>query len=508
MPADDKTAGDSQSGYTSLGDDQILFIGGKYVRSSDGATFPVTNPMTGQKIYDCASATADDYTRAIEAAHHAFQSWSRTGPSARRLVLLRAADILETYLDKDAPELLSSEVSATRAWVRLNVLSTVNVLREVAGLATHIKGEIVPADRPGTTILVERQAVGVNFAIAPWNAPINLTARAIACPLICGNTIVLKPSEYSPKSQHLVVRALSEAGLPPGCLNFLPTSPARTPAVTEHAVKHPKVQRVNFTGSDRVGRIIAGWASEVLKRCVLELGGKAPVIVLEDADVADAVEAVVFGALSNSGQVCMSTERVIVHRSIMDEFRTKILERIAQLRTGNHIEDPDVSISGLFTPASAANVLKLMESAVEKGAKVIAGDMAISGPNKTIMCPHVLEGVTAEMDVFHKESFGPILCLFEFDTEEEAIASANNSDFSLCASVFSRDIMHALNVARQVRAGSCHVNGPTVYIEATLPNGGVGGSSGYGRFGGIAGVEEFTERKIISLAAPGQKYNI
>lgn len=277
--------------------------------------------------------------------------------------------------------------------------------------------------------------------------------------------------------------------------------------MTEHAVKHPLVQRVNFTGSDRVGRIIAGWASEVLKRCVLELGGKAPVIVLADADVADAVEAVVFGAMSNAGQVCMSTERVIVHRSVIVEFREKLLARIAGLRTGNHLEDPEVSISGLFTPASAASVLRLMESAVEKGAKVIAGDMAISGPNRTIMCPHVLEGVTPEMDVFHKESFGPILCLFEFDTEEEAIASANNSDFSLCASVFSRDTMRALDIARRVRAGSCHVNGPTVYIEATLPNGGVGGSSGYGRFGGIAGVEEFTERKIISLASPGQKYN-
>lgn len=171
---DDKTNGDSQSAYTALGDDQLLFIGGRYARSSDGGTFPVTNPMTGDKIYDCASATTDDYTRAIEAAHDAFQTWSRTGPSARRLVLLKAADILETYLDKDAPELLSSEVSATRGWVRLNVLSTVNVLREVAGLATHIKGEIVPADRPGTTILVERVAVGVNFAIAPWNAPVSL----------------------------------------------------------------------------------------------------------------------------------------------------------------------------------------------------------------------------------------------------------------------------------------------------------------------------------------------
>ncbi|KAL2289468.1 hypothetical protein FJTKL_01742 [Diaporthe vaccinii] len=507
MSADDTTGGDSQSGYTALGDDQLLFIGGKYVRSSDGGTFPVTNPMTGEKIYDCASATTDDYTRAIEAAQAAFQTWSRTGPSARRLVLLKAADILETYLGKDAPELLSSEVSATRGWVRLNVLSTVNVLREVAGLATHIKGEIVPADRPGTTILVERVAVGVNFAIAPWNAPINLTARAIACPLICGNTIVLKPSEHSPKSQHLVVRALAEAGLPPGCLNFLPCSPWGTPAVTEHAVKHPLVQRVNFTGSDRVGRVIAGWAAEVLKRCVLELGGKAPVVVLADADVGDAVEAVVFGALSNAGQVCMSTERVIVHRSIMAEFREKLLARVAELKTGNHLEDPDVSISGLFTLDSAAGVLRLMESAVEEGATVIAGDMAISGPNRTIMRPHVLEGVTPEMDVFHKESFGPILCLFEFDTEDEAIESANNSDFSLCASVFSRDIMRALDVARRIRAGSCHVNGPTVYIEATLPNGGVGGSSGYGRFGGIAGVEEFTERKIISLAAPGQKYD-
>lgn len=335
---------------------------------------------------------------------------------------------------------------------------------------------------------------------------VNLTARAIACPLICGNTIVLKPSEFSPKSQHLIVRVFTEAGLPPGCLNFLPTSPAQTPAVTEHAVKHPKVQRINFTGSDRVGRIIAGWASTVLKRCVLELGGKAPVIVLADADVGDAVESVVFGALSNSGQVCMSTERVLVHRSIMGDFKAKLLERIGELKTGNHIEDPDVSISGLFTPASAAGVLKLLESAVEKGAKIIEGDMAISGPNKTIMRPHVLEGVTPEMDVFHKESFGPIVCLFEFDTEEEAIASANNSDFSLCASVFSKDVMRALDVARRVRAGSCHVNGPTVYIEATLPNGGVGGSSGYGRFGGIAGVEEFTERKIISLASPGQKY--
>lgn len=497
----------SNGGYPSLDSEQLLYIGGKYQPSSDKSTFAVTNPMTGKKLYDCASATVDDYSKAIDTAHEAFQTWSKTGPSARRLIFLKAADILETYLDKDAPELMSNEVSATKGWVRINILSTANVLREVAGLATHIKGEIVPADRPGTTILVERQAIGVNFAISPWNAPVNLTARAIACPLLCGNTVVLKPSEFSPKSQHLVVRALTEAGLPLGCLNFLPSGPAQTPTVTEYAVKHPKVQRTNFTGSDRVGRIIAGWAASVLKKCVLELGGKAPVIVLEDANIGDVVESVVFGALSNAGQICMSTERVFVQKSIMPEFRSKLLERIAKIKTGNHMEDENVSISGLFTPASAARVLDWLKAAVEKGAKVVTGDLQVSGPNKTIIAPHVLEGITPEMDLFDKESFGPVVCLFEFDTEDEAIAAANNSEFSLCASVFSKDVMRALDIARQIRAGSCHVNGPTVYIEATLPNGGVGGSSGYGRFGGIAGVEEFTERKIISLAKPGQRYH-
>lgn len=496
------------SDYPSLASEQLLYIGGEYWASSDQSTFPVTNPMTGQKLYDCASATVEDYAKAIDTAHEAFQTWSQVGPSARRLIFLKAADILETYLDKDAPELMSNEVSATNGWVRINILSTANVLREVAALATHIKGEIVPADRPGTTILVERQAIGVNFAISPWNAPVNLTARAIACPLLCGNTVVLKPSEFSPKSQHLVVRALTEAGLPPGCLNFLPSSPEQSPAVTEYAVKHPKVQRTNFTGSDRVGRIIAGWAASVLKKCVLELGGKAPVLVLEDANIDDAVESVVFGAMSNAGQICMSTERVFVHRSVMAAFRSKLLERVSKIKTGNHLEDSDVSISGLYTPESAARVLDWLKSAAEKGAKVVTGDLQVSGPNKTIVAPHVLENITPGMDLFDKESFGPIVCLFEFDTEQEAIARVNNSEFSLCASVFSKDVMRALDVARQVRAGSCHVNGPTVYIEATLPNGGVGGSSGYGRFGGIAGVEEFTERKIISLAKPGQQYHI
>ncbi|KAI1330632.1 aldehyde dehydrogenase [Xylariaceae sp. FL0255] len=490
----------------SLAEQQQLFIDGVYTPSSDGTTFTVNNPMTGKKIYDCASATEADYTRAIESASKAFQTWSTTSPSARRLVFLKAADILEGYLKTDGPAILSSEVSATTSWIKVNILATVGILRESAGLVTHIKGEIVPADRPGTIILVEREAVGVVFAISPWNAPVNLSARAIATPLICGNTVVLKPSEFSPKSQNMVVRALTAAGLPAGSLNFLPTSPERAPALTELAVKHRAVRRVNFTGSDRVGRIIAGWAATCLKQCVLELGGKAPVIVCDDANIDDAVEAVVFGALANAGQICMSTERVIVHESIADAFRTALLAKVKTLKVGNHETDSDVSISGLFTQASATRVLGLVKDAVGAGASLLYGDTQATGPNKTILMPHILEKVTPEMSIFQQEIFGPLICLSKFKTDEEGIALANNSEFSLAAAVFSGDTLRAMHIAKKVRAGSCHVNGPTVYIEATLPNGGTGGSSGYGRFGGIAGVEEFTERKIISLASPNMRY--
>ncbi|CAG9982862.1 unnamed protein product [Clonostachys byssicola] len=489
-----------------LSDDQLLFINGTYRAPSNGSTFPVVNPMTGKPIYSCAGATVDDYSEAIEHAHEAFRSWSRTPPSARRLFLLRAADILESYLDQDAPEILSSEVSAVKSWVQLNIKASATILRDTAGLVTHIKGEIIPADRPGTMILVERCPVGVVFAISPWNAPVNLTARAIACPLICGNTVILKPSEFSPKSQHLVVRALQEAGLPAGCLNFLPTSAGDSPAVTEFVVKHPKVLRVNFTGSDRVGRIIAGWAATCLKQCVLELGGKAPVVVLDDANITDAVEAVVFGALSNSGQICMSTERVIVDSSIAAEFKAALLQRVKAIKYGNHEEDESVSLSGLYTASSCTRITGLMQDAIKEGAELLTGDLEFSGPNNTILAPHVLSEVTPKMAVFQKETFGPIICITEASSDDEAIELANNSEFSLCASVFSRDVMRALAVARQVRAGSCHINGPTVYIEAPLPNGGTGGSSGYGRFGGMAGVEEFTERKIVSLAQSGTKY--
>ena len=460
--------------------------------------------MTGKTIYECSSATESDYDLAIKSAHSGFQSWSQTPPSARRLIFLRAADILETYLDPTngpTAESLAAEVSATKSWVQVNIKASVGVLRESAGLVTHIKGEIVPADRPGTTILVHREPVGVVFAISPWNAPVNLTARAIATPLICGNTVILKPSEFSPKSQYIMLQALYAAGLPPGCLHFLPTSPATAPAVTEYAIKHPLVRMTNFTGSSRVGTVIALHAASVLKRCVLELGGKAPAIVLADADLNEAVDAIAFGGLSNSGQICMSTERIIVDESIAWELENALVERVQNVKFGNHEEEPEVSLSGLYSQSSATRVLEMIQTAIADGAKLIHGDLRATGPNGTVLAPHILSDVTPQMMVYHEESFGPLLTITTFPpgSTTEAINLANKSKYSLCSSIFTRDVMKAMAMAKKVRAGSVHINGPTVYVEATLPNGGIGGSSGYGRFGGIAGVEEFTERKIVTL---------
>lgn len=465
------------------------------------------NPITGETIYDCASASLEDCDAAIEEAHAAQPSWAQLGPSVRRLILLKAADIMETYLKRDAPAILSAEISATRGWVKANILSTAGVIRENASLATHIKGEIVPADRPGTTTLVNREPAGVVLAISPWNMPVTLTARAICCPLICGNAVILKPSEYSPKSQNLVVCAMIEAGLPPGCIQFLPTSAEYAAQITSFMVQHPKITRVNFTGSDRVGRIIAGLAATSLKPCVLELGSKAPVVVLDDAEIDAAIDAVLFGAMSNSGQICMSTERVLVHHSLAATFKARLVKGAESLRVGNHLEDADVSLSGLISPASAERVLILVKDAVAAGAKLLTGDLTLHGPCQTIVKPHVLEGVTHEMQIFHRESFGPVVFVSEFDTDEEAVSQANDTEFSLCASIFSRNILRAMDMAKRIRTGSCHINGPTVYIEAPLPNGGIGGSSGYGRFGGLAGIEEFTERQIVSMARPGMKYS-
>jgi acyl-CoA reductase-like NAD-dependent aldehyde dehydrogenase len=286
------------NGYSNI----ALLINGKDVQAD--STFPVKNPLTQETIYTCSSASVDDARQAVEAAEAAFISWRKTAPSQRRMIFMKAAEILLSKAPT-AHELMSKEVAAAALWRNANLFGAANFIREAAAVVTQVKGEILPTDRPGTTTYVYREPVGVVFSIVPWNAPLNLALRAICLPIACGNTVVLKPSEYTPASQRLVVQAFAEAGLPPGVLNFLPTSASDAASVTESIVRAKEVRRVNFTGSTRVGKIIARWAAEELKPCIFELGGKASVIVMEDAKIDEAVKAVVFGGMMNSGQLCM-----------------------------------------------------------------------------------------------------------------------------------------------------------------------------------------------------------
>ena len=431
---------------------------------------------------DLATATA-----AAEAAEAAFPAWSALGPNARRALLNKAADALEARGDAFV-ETMREELRASEPWARFNVQLGTGMVREAAALTTQIAGEVIPSDKPGLLSLALREPVGLILGIAPWNAPVILGCRAIATPLACGNTVILKASERCPRTHALIVEAFAEAGFADGVVNLVTNDPEGAAEVVGALIDHPAVRRINFTGSTAVGRIIARRAAEQLKPVLLELGGKAPLIVLEDADLDEAVAAAAFGAFLNAGQICMSTERIIVVDAVADEFVEKLAAKAAAM--------PAPAIGEQVDSAAQAKVAALVDDAVAKGARWISGTAAM-----------VVDRVTPEMALYRDESFGPVVGVTRVKDEDEAILAANDSDYGLSASVFTRDSARGLRVARRIRSGICHVNGPTVHDEPQMPFGGVG-ASGYGRFGGKAGIEAFTELRWITIAGEPGHYPI
>jgi acyl-CoA reductase-like NAD-dependent aldehyde dehydrogenase len=312
-------------------------------------------------------------------------------------------------------------------------------------------------------------------------------------PLACGNTVILKASESCPRTHSLIVEAFVEAGFPAGVVNLVVNAPADAADVVGALIDHPAVKRINFTGSTAVGRVIAKRAAEHPKPVLLELGGKAPLIVLEDADLDEAVKAAAFGAFMNQGQICMSTERIIVVAAVADAFAAKFAAKAKSLLTADPREGT-APLGAVVDTKTVTRVNSLIDDAVSHGAKILAGGKADS----VLMPATVVSGVDASMKLYRDESFGPIVALIHATDEADAIAKANDSEYGLSASVFTRDTARGLRVARQIRSGICHVNGPTVHDEAQMPFGGVG-ASGYGRFGGKAGIDSFTELRWITI---------
>jgi acyl-CoA reductase-like NAD-dependent aldehyde dehydrogenase/ABC-type branched-subunit amino acid transport system ATPase component len=478
-----------------------LLLENQDVEAIDGVTFERLNPMTGEVATRAAAAKIADVKRAADAAAAAFPAWSATGPSQRRMILLKAADVLASKAPQFI-ELMAVETGATAGWAGFNVHLAAGMLREAASMTTQISGEVIPSDKPGCIAMAIRQPAGVVLSIAPWNAPVILGVRAIALPLACGNTVVLKASEICPGTHRLIAECLREAGLPPGVLNVITNALEDAPGLIDALISHPAVRRINFTGSTRVGHIIAQTAAKYLKPALLELGGKAPLLVLDDADLDAAVAAAAFGAFMNQGQICMSTERIVVDSKVADAFVAKLAAKAETLVAGDPRKG-NTALGSLIGVEAATRIQGLIQDAIGKGARVVAGGKV----DGTLMSATVVDNVTSAMRIYNEESFGPVVSVVRVNGVDEAVRVANDTEYGLSASVFGRDIARALDVAKRIESGICHVNGPTVHDEAQMPFGGVK-ASGYGRFGGKAGIAEFTELRWITIETGPQHYPI
>ena len=478
-----------------------LLIDDVPVQATNDATFDRVNPVSRDIATRASAASVEDAIHAANVAARAFPVWSTTPPTQRRACLNKAADLLLERTD-DFVEAIISETGGTRGWAMFNCKLAADILREAASMTTQLSGEVIPSDKPGSFAMATRQPCGVVFSMAPWNAPVILAVRAIAMPLACGNTVVLKGSELSPRTHGLIGDVLSKAGMPAGTVNVVHTSPELAPEIVDALIAHPAIRRINFTGSTRIGRIIAEKGAKHLKPCLLELGGKAPLILLDDADMDAAVEAAAFGAFFHQGQICMSTERIIVDETIADQFLEKLKAKAETFRASDP-RDPDCVLGAMITEQAAQRVKGLIDDALVKGATLVTGGRQ----EGVFVDPTILDGVVPTMRLYYEESFGPIASIIRVSDVDEAVSVANDTEYGLAAAVFGRDVSRALNVAQRLESGICHINSATIQDEPQMPFGGVK-ASGYGRFGGKAGIDSFTELRWITIQTGEQHYPI
>jgi len=471
------------------------FIAGEWVGADGGETFDDLDPFTGDVVARVPAGGRDDARRAVEAASATFPAWSQTAPAERQRIFLKAADLLEAHGD-DVVSWLARETGSTFGFGMFQLHFVAGLFRQAAALAYAPIGQIIPSD-VGAFSMGLRRPVGVVGAIAPWNAALILSARSIASPLALGNTVVLKPSELSPYSGGLVWGEIfAEAGLPAGALNIVTHAPGAAGEIGDELVENPAVRRINFTGSTAVGRKLAEAAGRNLKRVVLELGGYNPLIVLADADLEFAVNASAFGAYLHQGQICMSARRIVVERSIAEEFTQKLAEKTKTLKAGDPKEH-DTIIGPLINESAVDMVKSRVDDAVAKGAKVLAGGEA-EGP---VYKATLLADVPEDSELAQNETFGPVAAIEVVDNADDAVERANATAYGLASGIITSDADRGLELAQRIQAGIVHVNDQPVGDEPQMPFGGVK-DSGWGRFGGTAAVEEFTELHWITVGKP------
>lgn len=473
-----------------------MVIGGQQVDGGAGG-FVVLNPADGATLYEVADASRADVVRAIENAAEAQRAWGRLPFTERAQALLKAADVLEARQKELAVQL----VREGGAWIGKCMYEAgyaAGIYRAAAAAAYQPIGEILPSNHNKVSLAV-RRPLGVVAAISPWNFPLLLSSRGIAFALAAGNAVVLKPSEETPVTGGLLLaEALAEAGVPEGVLNVVTCSRESVAEVGDELIAHPLVKAITFTGSTAVGRRIAAQAGGLLKKACVELGGKDPMLVLADADMDRAVNAAVFGSFMHAGQICMSAERLLVHRSRVEEFTEKVTSKVAALGVG----DPMRNVIGpVINKKQLEAIHAQVEDARAQGASIHAG-----GSHEGLYYqPTVVSGVHSRMKLFRDETFGPVAAITAFETEDQAVALANDCEYGLSSAIITADEEHGLELADRLESGMTHINDCPVYDEPHAPFGGVKGS-GLGRHGGRWAMEAFTETHWRTLEKGGRKY--
>ena len=419
-----------------------MYIGGKWVDAANGKTFEDMNPYTGDVYAHIPASTREDAKRAIDAAQAAFPEWASSPPSLRRKIFLKAADIMERRQD-ELVKAMMEEAGGTIGISMFQMFFVPGLYRMAASAAYDVKGEIIPADHKDSFFMAVRQPAGVVSAFGPFNVPYILCSRAFAVPVAYGNTAVLKPSEEAPVTGGILLAEIfEEAGLPPGVLNVITSTREDAVEVGDEMIANPAVKRISFTGSTQVGRIIAEKAGHYLKRATLELGGKDPLIILGDADIDYAVDAAVWGAFMHQGQICMSTERIIIEKSIADKFTEKFRERALALPMGDPT-NPAIAIGPLINQCTVDLVHAHVEEAVAGGAELVCGGQY----DNLVYHPTIVTDVKPNMRIFTDQAFGPVASIIVVNDAEEALAVANNSQYGLSSGILTKDFNLALDIA-------------------------------------------------------------
>lgn len=468
------------------------WIGGQPTPSDSGQYMDDLNPDDDSVYARLAAGTESDIRNAVQVAQDTFQTYSQTLASEREAILSRTAGLVEQHR-QEFVDMLIDEVGSPVGKAQFEVAYGIACLRAAAGVARQVRGETIPPDSPGRLSLSVRQPLGVIASIAPFNVPFLKHTKLSATPLATGNTVVMLPSEFAAVTALRLAELYQEAGLPDGAFNVVTGLGAD---IGDSLTAHPLVRVVMFTGSSRIGKHIAELCAPQMKRVLLELGGKSPLIVLKDADIDAAVQAAAFGTFFFQGQACMASSRIYVERPVLDEFVQKFTAVADSLGMGD-LRNPDTWLGPIISDRQRNRVRTHIEDARDKGATVVTG-----GNWEGNRCrPTILTGVGEEMTVCREETFGPVTSVYPVDSPEDALEKANDTNFGLSAAVFTRDIDKALTLAQSIKSGMVHINAPTIADEPHVPFGGVG-DSGFGREGTDIDIDTLTEWKWITIQLP------